>query len=922
MTKNKRYLWLLLIPLVSLFLFAAPVLAQVNVGVNEIGNDINLSATNPLTVAARIINIFLLILGIVAVGLIILAGFKWMTSGGNEEKIDSAKRILKGAIIGLAIVLASWGIVSFIFSQLINNITGGNNNTSSLRTGVGSGFGAIGSCTVEAVYPEPEQKDVPRNSAIMVTFKEEIKLETICVDASDNPCACDGGSCNKINSNNILIYETAVGEDPTTNLKNVNVEVDALHQSFVFVPQTYLGNDVANVGYTVNLTNDIQNSQGDPIFSTCSADYLKWQFEVNNQLDLTPPQVVSAGVFPLPDNSKDTSQTVSALTAAVGSITVVGAVDTQISPSINSVAKNPVGGSWNSLSASIDPNYHGNGGIFTATITANGKIQLFDSSNNSLGIFDVGTNGQITFTGLFSTVIEGDHSWQIGNSWKISLNGEVNADTLTIAGDVYTFTTSASAGYGIQRISGNDQQAHEIELVLSGRPDILVSRVSNKVIIESKVKGSSGNSIGLETNNSNNFTIVPMAGGQDEVVNIIVNGKKDAPMNSIIQINFSEPINPTRVVGRTGTVNGIVIHNIAAAWTNTACTLDKDCTSGKCTNNVCVGNYVDGYFTVSNGYKTVEFRSANECGLNSCGDIMYCLPANSRLMVRILPAALQACNSDDDCTNKSPYNSCQTSDVGLIGGRNYTLGYKVCRDANGKNYPTAAATSTYSLMDTAFNSFDGNRDGNANSVQYAVVYYQDPALTTLLPPGQTSPYSGHSSLYYNQNSPNVNYKDIYAWSFWVTDKIDATPPQITSVVPSFNATSTNLIDPIKITFDKLMRGDTLRTGSTQIANGTTTSEHKLINLRSTGLADFGYWVGNENLDTDLDGDPDATVATINHSPFIEAVNYSSQIGSGVTDIYQNCFKPSSGLNCATDVNNPSCCNGTPTANLTAEGNCP
>jgi hypothetical protein len=79
-----------------------------------------LSSTDPRTIAAKIINIALGILGILAVVLILLGGFKWMTAAGNEEQIEEAKKILTGGVIGLVIILASWGLATFIINSLVS----------------------------------------------------------------------------------------------------------------------------------------------------------------------------------------------------------------------------------------------------------------------------------------------------------------------------------------------------------------------------------------------------------------------------------------------------------------------------------------------------------------------------------------------------------------------------------------------------------------------------------------------------------------------------------------------------------------------------------------------------------------------------------------------------------------------------------
>lgn len=62
-------------------------------------------------------------LGLIAVIMILIGGFKWMTAGGNEEKIESAKKLLTSAIIGLVIVLLAWAIVLFALSVLTNTTT-------------------------------------------------------------------------------------------------------------------------------------------------------------------------------------------------------------------------------------------------------------------------------------------------------------------------------------------------------------------------------------------------------------------------------------------------------------------------------------------------------------------------------------------------------------------------------------------------------------------------------------------------------------------------------------------------------------------------------------------------------------------------------------------------------------------------------
>ncbi len=74
----------------------------------------------PQDVAAGIIGWVLGLLAIIALILIIYGGFIWMFSRGNEEEVKKAKDILQGALFGLVVILASYGITSYVFENLVN----------------------------------------------------------------------------------------------------------------------------------------------------------------------------------------------------------------------------------------------------------------------------------------------------------------------------------------------------------------------------------------------------------------------------------------------------------------------------------------------------------------------------------------------------------------------------------------------------------------------------------------------------------------------------------------------------------------------------------------------------------------------------------------------------------------------------------
>jgi hypothetical protein len=103
------------------FLTVQPVLASDPFGNNFVKNDnegIVLGDDDPRTIAATVINVVLTLLSIIAVVIVLLGGFKWMTAAGNEEKVADAKKLLGAGVIGLAIILAAWGIASFALNKL------------------------------------------------------------------------------------------------------------------------------------------------------------------------------------------------------------------------------------------------------------------------------------------------------------------------------------------------------------------------------------------------------------------------------------------------------------------------------------------------------------------------------------------------------------------------------------------------------------------------------------------------------------------------------------------------------------------------------------------------------------------------------------------------------------------------------------
>ncbi len=107
--------------LVAILALPAVASAQVNVS-STLGSTFGLGTADLESTVINVVQWVLGFLGLIAVIMILIGGFQWITAGGNEEKVASAKKVISAAVIGLIIVLLAWAIVIFVVSQT-NDLT-------------------------------------------------------------------------------------------------------------------------------------------------------------------------------------------------------------------------------------------------------------------------------------------------------------------------------------------------------------------------------------------------------------------------------------------------------------------------------------------------------------------------------------------------------------------------------------------------------------------------------------------------------------------------------------------------------------------------------------------------------------------------------------------------------------------------------
>lgn len=806
---------------------------------------IGLGNRDPRIIIASIVQVILGFLGVLAVLFILYAGFLWMTAAGNEEKIASAKEILTHTIVGLLIILSAFAIATFVLRALLGSTGRGLGAGGFDGAGNSGALSALGNGPIRSVYPTPNQREVPRNTGIIISFRDTLDPASICAPVLNGRCAPDA----QIIPDNIKIFQSNIGDQTDQNVTAVKI-ASTDNRTFVLTPEAYLGTPTDKIWYTVGLSSRLEKAGGSKVFSM---NGFAWQFEVSNILDLEPPQVLVAGIFPMPDNAQDQLGDLIPAKSAQAKLVVNAQPQTarpwlvSYTKSAGSVEIDIKNAKLNSCNGLIDLAIN-NTTPLTANIAYREMSGMVDDSQ--LAIID-----RRVQTGCGLEIVL-DDGFRAGHSWQLTLATERQADVLIVGNTSYSFVDELTGANQIVVGSDLTTTASNISTALKTNSQVSASTVDQTINLVSTIAGATANKIELLfAGVQDTISISPFAGGADRSTTMKVVDRKDKSKNASIQINFNEAINPLALSGRSETLrNSIRVINLSD------------------------GSELPGEFLVSNQFKTVEFRSDLECGVNGCGETMYCLPGNANIQIELNPATLKAtCSQADDCLSKAPYLECFNS---------------LCYDPSAKAYYPEGFLGS-GLLDLASNSLDANRDGRA---------------------------VGPLAIY-NENT-SQGQGDRYQSSFWTSDFLDLTAPNITFISPNYNQAKVDINEAVVVNFDKLMLSSTLNSGSYFIGEGKSAVEHFMVNLSNRNNKPVGYWI--EKTDRELtnppDNEADETSIIIKHSAFMGSNKYRAQIGSGVKDIYQNCYKPSAGPSCLADSALPSCCNGVP-SDLGAGGRC-
>lgn len=92
-------------------------------GLELFGAFLGFGSADPRVIIANIVRLVLGFVGIIFVLLIILAGFQYMLSRGDEEKTKKARQTLVNAFVGFILILGAYSIVRFLINALLQGTT-------------------------------------------------------------------------------------------------------------------------------------------------------------------------------------------------------------------------------------------------------------------------------------------------------------------------------------------------------------------------------------------------------------------------------------------------------------------------------------------------------------------------------------------------------------------------------------------------------------------------------------------------------------------------------------------------------------------------------------------------------------------------------------------------------------------------------
>ncbi|RLD10093.1 MAG: hypothetical protein DRI44_06935 [Chlamydiae bacterium] len=270
--------------------------------------------------------------------------------------------------------------------------------------------------------------------------------------------------------------------------------------------------------------------------------------------------------------------------------------------------------------------------------------------------------------------------------------------------------------------------------------------------------------------------------------------------NAIVQVNFSEAVDPI-------SIKNINIIDIDIAGQDE--------------------NILKGFHSISNEYKTVEFITNDLCGINSCGQDVFCLPKDINWLATV--------KSIDPDHVDFPYSG---------------------------------------IVDMADNPLDGNGNG---VVDYTAKTENTPAETD----DYVWEFSTNDTI--DLTPPKIEKLIHHNKDESLSDIVS--PPLVGEVDVIDNV---HLKEPIEIYFSKVMMSSTINNSNIFIGDP---RPEIIFEGATEGVPWYGwFYPSSSNISEEIDGqNVSKTCVYFKHAIFYENSGYYPSISSRLKDIYQNCF---------------------------------
>lgn len=242
-------------------------------------------SNNGSLIAIRIVQIIGILIALGAVGFLIFSAIKFNETADQVSESEGWKKkmIMSGAVAGGAVLLIV--VLAIIFSVLAGQVReesvgGGEGGVDG--TGGGLAGKAAQGARIVSHYPQKNEKNVPRNTAILITFAEAINPQSVLEQTK------------KMKRSAIKIQEAGASGSPTLD---ASAEFDPTHTMLRLIPDAFLGKPNKKTRYAVSITVLVQKESGEQLL----LKPYTWEFEISGVIDTVPPFIETA--LPLPQTA-------------------------------------------------------------------------------------------------------------------------------------------------------------------------------------------------------------------------------------------------------------------------------------------------------------------------------------------------------------------------------------------------------------------------------------------------------------------------------------------------------------------------------------------------------------------------------------------------------------------------------------------